>query len=252
MRKITYTIPLIALMLAGCNSSTTTNETPSVQETTPVEEGTTSIKPVIEKMGWYMRIAAKAEKADGTVYEHNTAGVFGELSDSENGLDKHDIPSYGKAVFQVKLVNAALSLDESYFSDYRKLDENDSKQIWTFQVRNEYGTDLSDAVLTLNILPMKDVFKREGDVRFIEKTASQEDDKRKQLSLIDLDDFRVYPYSSIEKLRLSMNGKHVRNFRLVLGEVEDKDMIRSFPLVEPKSFKEIKASSPNGFGLPPE
>jgi len=269
MKTKIFILALTAFFATGCNTGTTTENTTSPvatdQEDTSTDE--TSIETpaetpapvVVKKTGWYLRTTAKATLSDGTTFEHKTAGVFGELDESAEGKDKHDIASYGKAVFQVRFINDELGKDVQYFSDYRKYDGSEKKQVWTFQIKNQYKTDLSNASLQIDVEQMRDVLKKEGDPFYIEKVAKATDDKRQQLTLIDLDNQKTYTYAELKTANLSMDGSHTRTFRWVLGTVDQSDME---PLAATKStlavtktadtFTTDKTTQTSTFGTPPQ
>jgi len=276
MRKITYTIPLIALILAGCNTNTakdlsevgagSVTSTPMPQvpeesdpenelpETTPeptleddAEEVATQEKSM-KKVGWYMRTTIEAKTANGNVYKHNTAGVFGEYRESCDGKDKHDIPSYGKALFQVRFVNQNLSRNQDYFSDYRQYHKYNTKQTWTFQVVNEYGVDLSNENFKIEVEHTKDIFKKKGVSKYLERMSK--DDKRKELTLIDLDHNISYDYKEVKNTIFNMDGKHVRTFKWVLGDANIDDLTGVNWISRPTKVMQKVFSK--GFGLPPE
>ncbi len=217
------------------------------------------------KAGWYLRTVAKAQLSNGQVFEHSTAGVFGELYDSVDGKDRHDIASYGKAVFQVRFINDELDKNRQYFSDYRKYDGYDKKQVWTFQIKNEYDTNLADASLQIDVEQMRDILKKEGENSFIEMLAKN-DDKRSQLVLVDVDNQKTYSYSELKTANLSMDGKHNRTFRWVFGDVNQDDIA---PLYEANTAGRVKTTTledktssndfptrqtigTSKFGMPPE
>lgn len=277
-----FALILTALLATGCNTDSTPVDNPTNKppvgsnpgdnpgnnpnnpgDDNPGDEdpGDTSppaVEPAAKKVGWYLRTTAKAELPDGRTFEHTTAGVFGELDDSEDGKDRHDIASYGKAVFQVRLINDELGKDVQYFSDYRKYDGYDKKQVWTFQIKNQYDTDLSSASLKIDVEQMRNVLRKEGESRFIE-TLAKNDDKRSQLVLVDVDNQKTYSYSELKTANLSMDGKHTRTFRWVLGGVDNADLEPLQAKVSTLSAEQTESdftprttNSTSKFGTPPE
>jgi len=214
------------------------------------------------KVGWYLRTVAKAQLSNGQVFEHNTAGVMGELYDSIDEKDSHDIASYGKAVFQVRLINEDLGEDVEYYSDYRKYEGVAKKEVWTFLIKNEYDTNLANASLKIDLEQMRNVFKKRGDTFFIEKLATQ-DDRRSQMVLIDVDNQKTYSYSELATANLGMDGKHTRTFRWVLGDIDQDDMaapneantagrIKATILEDKASSSDFQTRGTSKFGMPPE
>ncbi len=206
----------------------------------------------LTKEGWYMRTTVKATTADGKVYEHKTAGVFGELADSEGGKDRHDIPSMGSAKLYVLFTPDWEAGSTTYFSDYHRYKDSDPR-VWTFQV----VSPLSDAALTFNVDGVFDVYKKAGEP-YVERPSSDESLKN-ALHLVDLDNQRVYTYDELANANLAMDGKTARSFRWVIGPVSDQDMELPLKLQAAESKTALQAASveqplksQNGFGLPPE
>ena len=223
------------------------------------DEGTPA--PVAQKAGWYLRTMAVAETANGTKYAHNTAGVFGELDDSSDAKDRHDISSYGKATFQVRFVNKKIDNEGEYYSDYRKYEGIPRKEVWTFLVKNERVdpalADLADASLKIEVADLRDVLKKEGDSRYIEKVSSDQGFKN-NLTLVDVDNHQAYSYSELQNLTLGMDGKHVRTFRWVLnGDVDEEDYAplaatQNVPVTTASASLKKRSLLHSKFGLPPE
>jgi len=274
MKAKVWVLVLTALFTAGCNTGTTTETTTNtaVEERTPVAvdetASTSTFSPLmVEKAGWYLRTTATATLSDGTTLEHKTAGVFGELDESEEGKDRHDIASYGGAAFQVRFINEALGEDTQYYSDYRKYDGTDKKQVWTFVIINQKvddtTPDLSDASLKIEVEQMREVFKKEGDPFYIEDLAKSTEDKRQQLTLVDVDNQKTYSYEAWETTTLSMGKLHTRTFRWVLGDVDQSDMEPLTAKTEMSAaskttrsvedeFAVSKTVATSTFGTPPE
>ena len=180
-----------------------------------------NVKP---RAGWYGKTKVYATQED-TVYQHTTAGIFGVLKESSDTQDKNDIPGVGTAVLQVVFPQTNWEKEENgdYFSDYQSYGAN--KQAWTFQVKNQKEVDLSDATLKIELEGIYDVIYAEDN------TASPEylsllkvnSDKRAKLTLLDIDNEQSYSVAELASAQLGMNGKHVRTFKWVMGEVDLND-----------------------------
>jgi hypothetical protein len=219
-----------------------------------------------QALGWYMRTVVKAT-LDEKEYIHNSAGVFGELKDSVNGKDSHDISSYGKATIKVVFTPEWDENNRTYFSDYRAY-SNGEKQVWTFQVQNERTgnpsepINLANADLKLSLEGVYDVY--DGTKKRFEEVLSKDQSKKTSLTLVDVDNEATYSYSELQNISLSMDGKHVRTFKWVLGEVEDKDIkatrmqriskrgLRQSSVEGTHDNFDEKVSKMFSFGLPPE
>jgi hypothetical protein len=220
-----------------------------------IAAGTVTITP---KSGWYMRTVVSATLPDGTTYSHKSAGVFGELDESDNRRDPHDIESYGKAVLQTTFVNNQIHVSREYFSDYRKYSERGAKQVWTFLVKNDLAPDLSHADLKISVEDVHDVFKKPGE-QFYSETLSSDQSKRDALTLVDVDNHKVYSYEELKDLTLNMDGKRVRTFRWVLnGSVTSDDMepVKVIDVMKTGSSNasvqtQISTLGGSKFGLPP-
>ncbi|ADV46005.1 hypothetical protein [Nitratifractor salsuginis] len=185
--------------------------------------------------GWYMRTRVSATAEDGTVYQHNTAGVFGRLVDSWNGKDRHDIPAYGPAALQVVFPHYNWGDKESgdYWSDYRSYPEKGSNEraVWTFQVKNQKSVDLSNADIRIKLDDARrvDFVKIDGNIRYKETGLNQ--GMKNQFTLVDVDNKQTYSVDELDKINLNMDGKHIRTFRWVRGPVLEEDFK---PVVLPK------------------
>jgi len=203
--------------------------------------------------GWYMRTVATATLPDGRVFQHNSAGVFGELDESQDGLDKHDISAYGTTIFQVRFINEDFGTDDGYFSDYRSYTQSDEKRVWTFQIKNQRDVDLSSATFTLGIEGMYEVFK--SQTGYIE-TVSKDQDRKNRLFLVDVDNGDVYSYRETKNLVLKMDGKHTRTFRWVIGHVteEDKQPLPNAKIIGKGTgdFQAPASDTTSKFGTPPQ
>jgi len=184
-------------------------------------------KPKQKYAGWYMRTTVKATTADGTVYRHNSAGIFGELKQSKFKRDKHDIPAYGPAVLQVVFPHYNWGEKESgdYWSDYRKYKKRraDKRAVWTFQIKNQKTVDLSNADIEIALKGAQNVdfVKEKGQIRYIETDVDSS--KRDAFTLVDVDNNQTYSVDELKYANLSMDGKHVRTFRWVRGNVKERD-----------------------------
>jgi len=110
-KKTNKFFPLLALLLAGSTmlqagySESKAEQALYAKELKEAHYNTRKTKTKKAKKakyaGWYMRTRVSATTQDGTVYEHNSAGVFGKLKQSRYKKDRHDIPAYGPATLQV-------------------------------------------------------------------------------------------------------------------------------------------------------
>lgn len=235
------------LLFMGCDSSTQ-NSTESVQSAS---------------QAWYMKTVAKATADDATEYVHNTAGIFGELKESQDTKDRHDIAGFGTAILQVVFPHTEWEEDNGdYFSDYRALTDEESKKVWTFQVKNQRDVDLADAPLQLLLYGPYDVTPTEenGHVTY-EEALSKDTSKKTSITLIDVDNQVEYSYEELKTLQLNMDGLHTRTFKWVLGTVTQEDYA-PLTTVAAKSmllkstaemFKMSSETASNSkFGLPPQ
>ena len=125
------TITTLVLLLNGCTDGGTeadggdaTNPVPPIAVTPdPVIPEPIEPKPPVAPYitaGWYGKTKVTLD-ANGKIYTHNTAGVFGELVQSEEGKDLHDIPNYGPSTFQIVFPQTEWGDDNGdYFSNYQK------------------------------------------------------------------------------------------------------------------------------------
>jgi hypothetical protein len=177
--------------------------------------------------GWYMRTRVAATTQDGTVYEHNSAGVFGELKQSKYAKDRHDIPSYGPAVLQVVFPHYNWGEKDSgdYWSDYRKYKKAraDKRAVWTFQVKNQKTVDLSNADIRIKLDDAREVtyVKKDGNVKYTETGTDTE--MKNNFTLVDVDNHQTYSVDELEYINLNMDGKHTRTFRWIRGPVKKRD-----------------------------
>lgn len=191
-----------------------------------------SVAPKVKKApkqfyaGWYMRIRASAMTSIGREFHHDSAGVFGELVQSKDKNDRHDIASYGAATFQVVFPHYDWEeLSGDYWSDYRpyRVDKADRRAVYTFQIRNQNTVDLSNASLKLFIDEAQNVnfYKENGQVTYVETNTNAK--MFEKFTLVDVDNQRTYAIDELENADFSMEGLHTRTFRMVRGEVRKKD-----------------------------
>ena len=266
------TLTGLSLLLSGCSDSDGFSGSPSLEkddnEESPIVTPPAPIPDPYKSAGWYAKTEVKAIASDGTVYEHKTAGVFGALVQSSDAKDRHDIPGYAPALFQVIFL-PEFSTDTSigYFSEYKNFDENatNAKKVWTFQIKNQNTVDLSGDKIAITLNGVYNVKYRDdrGKVEFLEsKTTST--DKLGKLTLIDVD-FQVhYSVSQLANANLTMtdsagNPVHTRTFRWVLGSVETTDYTalpapkRSAGRAGSSDFTLATKTEETGkFGLPPK
>ncbi|SFV90144.1 hypothetical protein MNB_SV-4-1260 [hydrothermal vent metagenome] len=270
-RELLTSLFVAGLLFSGCqtDSSIKDNDTIKISpiSTPTLLQPKLPSAPVVKKRekvadGWYMRTVASATLNEKR-YVHKTAGIFGELNDSKDGKDKHDITAFSKATLYV--VFPKVQEDETlknFFSDYHYYDPNDQynskRQVWTFQVKNERGADLSNASITLRVEGPYKVYRKKEGIGYTE-VAVKDNEMLSRLSLIDLDNKKVYTYSELENADLKMDGKKVRTFRWVLGSVLSEHLesfqvqeIASRELIERRdSLQSVSAKSSSKFGLPP-
>ncbi len=187
--------------------------------------------------GWYMKSGVYATAADGTVYKHTSAGVFGELLQSQDDKDPSDIPGYGTAILQVVFPKTAWAgANGDYFSDYRSWDGSDTtKKSWIFQVKNQHSIDLSNAPLTITLDGAFGVTYLETEYGGIDYKVQEANPALKEaLVLVDIDNHTTYTADQLPTAGLKMDGLHTRTFRWVLGVVTDEDYL---PLAAPSAAK---------------
>ena len=231
-RKIDKLLPLLALLIAGstllqADYSKSTEEkaiyAKELQKTQYSKVKTKKAKRA-KYAGWYMRTRVSATAQDGTVYEHNSAGVFGRLKQSRWKKDRHDIPAYGPAVLQVVFPHYNWGEEDSgdYWSDYRK-SRKSKRAVWTFQIKNQKGVDLSNADIEIKLDDAKIIkfVKENGTIRYIE--AGMNTKKKNRFKLVDVDNNQTYHIDELEYANLNMDGKHTRTFRWVKGRVKKRD-----------------------------
>lgn len=173
---------------------------------------------------WYFRVVPRAV-LDEKIYIHRTAGIFGELLDSNNEKDRHDIKSMGNAIIQVVFPQTNWGeYNGDYFSDYRALNPSNEKRVWTFQVKNQEEVNLANAKLIIDFEGPYDieVIPKDGYNLFNEK-VSRNKSKKNSINIIDIDNQIAYTYKEFKNANLSMDGLHTRTFKVVVGEVTNED-----------------------------
>jgi len=236
------------ILSTDTNTSATDDTTTDTNDSIQTQKDAKSINP----SGWYMRVVAKATDDNDKVYTHNSAGVFGELDESSDSLDRHDIPAKGSAILQVRFINPNLDKDTQYYSDYHSYKQDTTKESWGIVIINDDSNiDLSDAKLNLDIQNLKNIYKINGKYK---EVTSLDTTKRDSLNIVDIDNQKVYTYQELINTDLSMDDKHSREFRVVLGDVTQEDM-ESWTTTDTqaKLVKQFKVvNSTKGFGQPPE
>ena len=168
--------------------------------------------------GWYGRTVVSATGTDGTVYQHSTAGIFGELLDSDEAVDQHDIPGFGTAILQVVFPQDG----GDFFSNYQSFDETD-KRTWEFQIKNQVTVDLKDAPITIALPEVKKVTYKKVKGQIIYGDEIIDNSKKAELTLLDVDNATSYTVEQLASANLSMQGLHTRTFKWVLGAAEQSD-----------------------------
>ncbi len=226
---------------------------------------------VTKLAGWYVRTKISATDSNGQVYSHSTAGVFGELTQSDLGKDQHDIPNYGPAILQVVFPQTEWDDNNGdYFSDYRHFDISEfvsAKRVWTFQIKNQHTIDLSNAAISIDTDDALNVIlstEENGNVTYEElmqlNIANQE-----RLKLADVDNHQVYTLAELKNADLGMQGMHTRTFRWVFGTVDESDFDSVAEPAAVSTMSVLGADQTNGdfavktksstggkFGLPPQ
>jgi len=208
----------------------TTDDNTSKQKTAEDSEQNTSNSDTnsipledksLKKVGWYMRTVVEADLENGKRYIQSKAGVFGEYIDSIDGRDRHDIPSMGTAILRVVFINPNWENEKSFFSDYRAYRGDTHIEVWTFQVKNDRDVNLANATLKISLKGPYDIYQSQnGNFKEI---LSNRDNLKKSITLIDVDNSIDYLYGDSQYITLSMDGKHTRTFRWVIGDVKEED-----------------------------
>jgi len=197
----------------------------------PEENPGETTPPVTAKnAGWYLRTVATATAQDGTVYVHKTAGVFGQLTESTDKKDRHDIAAYGEGGAILQILFTPTDWGEkngNYFSNYKQFDESNPypRNVWKFKVRNARSVNLADADLRLDLVGPYAIISTEpkGYVQYKETLSKERSVLLDQLTLVDVDNHREYSYSELKNANLGMDGLHTRTFKWVVGTVKPED-----------------------------
>lgn len=233
----------LAFILSGCGETNTgTVDSPIVDN--PDTDNPTSSRPEVvdpeiptplppvdpyKTAGWYGKTLVSATAADGTVYTHTTAGVFGELLQSDEDKDKHDILGYETSILQVVFPQTEWEDDNGdYFSNYLNYDEYSvEKRVWTFQIKNQHTIDLSNAPITIDLEGVYDVKYKEEENGRVEYKESTDVNQTllNTLNLVDVDNQAEYTVDELKTANLTMNGLHTRTFRWIKGTVEQNDYL---------------------------
>jgi len=214
---------------------------------------------------WYARTSVSAiNPSTQTAIVHKTAGVFGQLDESSDGQDRHDILGMGTVSATLEVVFLLEDAEGDYFSDYHSVKKGSDS--WTFQIKNMYNPDhpvnLSNETIKIALegIYTVETASVNGSIRYSE-TLNEADKRLNQLTLIDLDNGVAYAYTDLKSAAISMDGLHVRTFRWVLGSIEDSDFL---PPAVPAPLKAAVFATPSSqmlqtapqttgkFGLPPQ
>jgi hypothetical protein len=250
IKNILLVTAILSLLITGCSDS----DGYSSSETASVDPYKTA--------GWFAKTDVSIN-VNGTVYSHNTAGVFGELKQSKEGKDLHDISGYGDATFQIVFPQTAWGDDNGdYFSNYKSFAEDTiEKKSWTFQLK---AAHVSSFPISINLDGVYDVAYRDdrGKVEYKESTEINQTIVA-DLHLVDVDNAQAYTIAELKTAGLTMEGPSggmdIRTFRWVRGSVDTTDYE---PLSTPSraagrntetSFASEPAKTGGGkFGLPPQ
>jgi hypothetical protein len=232
------TVVILAGLFGGCGSDNNSSESASLAQ-------------------WYARTTVSAVNPDTqTGISHKTAGVFGQLNESSEGKDPHDIIGMGTESATLEVVFPQSEWDDDngdYFSDYHSVKEG--RDSWIFQVKNmNNNIDLSNEAITIALDGVYTVESTSvnGSTRYSEK-LNRADERLDELTLIDLDNKVAYAVSELPTSEISMDGRHTRTFRWVLGAVTEEDYRLLSTSVAAKTFKmSSEIVSNRKFGLPPQ
>ncbi len=228
--KFFVSIVVISLLIIGCSEQDTV-ESPldliDIKSITIAEDPVVyeAVAPEYSTAGWYAKTVVSATTSEGTVYTHKSAGVFGELLQSSDAKDSHDIPGYAPSIFQILLISEFLTeTTTGYYSEYKNYDDPESKKRWTFQLKNQNSVDLSNASITIALEGVFDVdYKEENGHVIYKESSSVNEALKRRLTLIDVDHRASYTLSELKTADLGMDGQHTRTFRWIFGTVESSD-----------------------------
>ena len=274
-KTLLTSVAILSLLLTGCSESDGYSSSNQTSTTDPV------VNPY-QSAGWYgkTKISVNFTDIDNSVkvLKHTTAGVFGELKQSSDDKDQHDVPGYGPAVFQIIMI-PEFSTDTSagFFTEYKNYNpENSDKKVWTFQIKQQSSIclevnpddsskcnrwmDLKDSPIAINLEGVYDVEYRDdrGSVEYKE-SSTVDTEKVIALTLVDVDIGTKYTVEELASANLTMNGLHVRTFRWVVGPVDSTDYEalsspqRAARRTASSEFQVAPDSNTGGkFGLPPQ
>ena len=274
------TVTALTLLLTGCTdeqkaaveaslnqSETIADSTENTNEDTTPDTDNETETPVVNNKpgGWYGKTVVSATAVDGTVYTHSTAGIFGELVDSTEEKDAHDIPGYGASILQVVFPQSEWEDDNGdYFSNYQSFSEDGSdKKTWTFQIKNQQTVDLSNAAISIELPAIKNVTYNEVNGKIVyNKEEVTDTTKASQLTLLDIDNETAYTVAQLATANLTMDGLHTRTFKWVLGSVDSSDYqktqettSKSASFAKTATLSTLSEDEPRlggKFGLPPQ
>jgi len=243
-------VTVFLLLMVGCGSDNNSTE---------------SSAPEVKLGGWYGKTLISATAGNGTIYKHDTAGIFGELIESSDAKDKHDIKSYGPSLLQIVFPQTEWDKDNGYyFSDYHHFDENsEDKSVWTFQIRHDVtSTNLKNAQISIKLDGIYDVNYKEVDGQIVYDEPSKANTAMyENLTLIDVDNGTSYSLEELSEANLNMDGRTVRTFRWVLGTVDSSDyeVAATTQSAKTSSTKQVSTltdqtllEKAGKFGLPPQ
>jgi len=234
-KTLLLSIAAVTLATVSAQAQSESTEAKSIYASEMAQAGAKRKKaPKTKYAGWYMRTKAYATTEEGKVYSHTTAGIFGKLKQSKWKKDKHDIPVFSAANFQIVFPHYNWGEDSGdYLSNYYKWTKRrkNKRAVWTFQVKNQHGADLSNAALRIELEGAQNVrfTKKNGVVQYTD--AKLNPAKKNRLTLVDVDNHETYSVDELEYANLSMDGKHTRTFRWVMGSVKKRDFK---PLPQPE------------------
>ena len=210
---------LLASVVVGNNSSTSNNisqtdviQTDNIAQTEGNTPTRVEVRPHTISLSDVYKTSVSATDANGQTYVHGTAGVFGELKQSVDGKDQHDIPVFSGGT--ITLVFPQTEWDGNngdYFTDYRANSAEGEKRTWTFQIKS--SSTLANAPIVISLEGMYDVMYLEENNRILYKESLGSDQSKKEsIRLIDVDNGTTYTYAQLQTAQLNMGGlKHIRS-----------------------------------------
>jgi len=182
------------------------------------------------------------------------------LVDSNVNIDQHDIPGFGSSILQVVFPQDDGSTNADFFSNYQSFDgDADTKRNWTFTIKNQQKPDLKNAPITISLPSIQKVtYKKVKGQIIYDKKELLDNDKKDELTLIDVDNNTVYTVNQLETANLTMQGLHTRTFAWEMGTSEPADYVA--PAVGPEDVNiatnfatetnNISTDSTNSFDAP--